>query len=237
MWYEFNSQKERKPIDAQLVSMFAYGHLIEAMMLLFARHAGHTVERQQEEVELHGILGHIDCFIDGELVDVKGMSQYGFKKFKDGTILQQDDYGYISQICGYGDALEAANRFFFVFEKSNSDMCLFEVPKSHHVDAGAKIDRLKVVIEMDEPPEERCFEPVPISKTDKSGNLMLDKGCKWCDYKEECWSHTNNGKGLRVFAYSNELRYLTHVEKEPRVNEVFPFKKDEEIDPDFDFIK
>ena len=45
----------------------------------------------------------------------------------------------------------------------------------------------------------------------------------YCDYKKICWSDANNGKGLRVFDYSDGKHFLTHVEREPNQNikEVF----------------
>ena len=82
--------------------------------------------------------------------------------------------------------------------------------------AGDRIKHLKEVISLDSPPE-RCYEPVPLGV---QGNYTLSTGCSYCDYKNICWKGANNGSGLRVFQYSNSLKYFTHVEVEPRVEEI-----------------
>jgi hypothetical protein len=40
----------------------------------------------------------MDCIIDGEVVDVKTASGYGFRKFKDGTLPEEDTFGYMAQL-------------------------------------------------------------------------------------------------------------------------------------------
>ena len=55
----------------------------------------------------------------------------------------------------------------------------------------------------------------------KSGNRKLAIGCVYCKFKEKCWSESNEGKGLRVFKYSNGNRYLTQVVKTPDVQEIY----------------
>ena len=34
------------------------------------------------------------------------------------------------------------------------------------------------------------------------GITSLDTGCIYCNYKHDCWSDANDGKGLRIFKYS-----------------------------------
>ena len=50
--------------------------------------------------------------------------------------------------------------------------------------------------------------------------MQLPKACVYCRYKFECHKDANEGKGLRVFKYSNGNRYLTQVPKVPNVIEV-----------------
>ena len=49
------------------------------------------------KITVNGVDGHIDCVIDGELVDIKSaLLTYGLKKFKDGSVAKgQDPFGYI----------------------------------------------------------------------------------------------------------------------------------------------
>jgi hypothetical protein len=84
------------------------------------------------------------------------------------------------------------------------------------INARKRIQHLKKVIESTSVPD-KCYTDVPDGK---SGNYKLDTGCIYCNYKHDCWSDANNGKGLRTFQYSTGYRYLTKVEKEPNVDEV-----------------
>ena len=54
----------------------------------------------------------------------------------------------------------------------------------------------------------------------KSGNLMLPIACSYCPHKQECWAHTNNGKGLRTFKYGHKPIHFTDIKREPKVPEM-----------------
>ena len=75
--------------------------MIEELALTVAMAAGHDVKGQQGKLNVHGIKGHRDAVIDGMTVDVKSASPYAFKKFKDGTLRDDDPFGYISQLSSY----------------------------------------------------------------------------------------------------------------------------------------
>ena len=70
-------------------------------MFFGAKLSGHVVQSEQKQVSVKGIKGHMDCKIDGEVIDIKTASGYAFKKFKDGTLAQHDSFGYLSQLAGY----------------------------------------------------------------------------------------------------------------------------------------
>lgn len=76
---------------------------------------------------------------------------------------------------------------------------------------------VKAIVELKEPPKEKCYEPVP---NGTSGNMVLDKNCGWCPFKEICWADANGGIGLRKFKYSNGIEYFTQIVKEPKVEEL-----------------
>jgi hypothetical protein len=77
------------------------------------------------------------------------------------------------------------------------------------------IKNLRESLEKDTPPE-KCYE----FKTEKNGNKTLATGCMFCPHKWECHSDANDGKGLRVFKYSNKNVMLAEVVKEPNVDEI-----------------
>lgn len=230
LWYELNGYKG-EALTGQTQFKFLYGHVLEALAIALAEAAGHTVERFQEVVEVDGIKGHIDCIIDGTLVDVKSCSPYSFKKFEDGSLLQEgnDPFGYIGQLSGYAHALQLARPRFIAINKVSGEICTLEVPQEivEKYDIRKRIETVREAVSLpNEPP--RCYEPVPVSKTDKSGNRKLAIGCSYCSYKEYCWREANNGKGLRTFVYSTGPVYLVETLKEPKVFEANNQQKEEQ---------
>ena len=215
LWYDYKGYGKEK-LTTDLKIRFCLGHILEAFVLLLAREAGHTVEDCQKEVTVSGVKGHIDCLIDGELVDVKSASPYGFKKFVDGSLVHGDDpFGYMYQLSSYGAALGKEQGYFLAIDKSGGGMTLLNVPLDT-VDPAERINYLKDTLPDDEPPP-KCYPEVE----EASGNRKLGFNCKFCDFKVECWKDANNGAGLRKYNYSRWPEYFTHISKEPRVEEDF----------------
>lgn len=213
LWYELKGYPQA-PLTGQTRFKFLYGDIIEALTLSLAEAAGHKVERQQEEIEVDGIKGHIDAVIDGEVVDVKSCSSYSFKKFETGTLFFDDPFGYIGQLSGYASALKLPARFIAV-DKVVGNICTLPLGEVYY-DVQGRIHQARDAVSRDEPPE-RCYEPQPVSKTDKSGNLVLGLGCSYCGWKESCWSSANQGQGLKTYYYSTGPKFFVEVKKEPRV--------------------
>ena len=87
LWYESRRDlDEPSTMKAHMHIKFLYGHLLEEVLLLLVKLSGHTVTDEQKEVEVDGIKGHMDCKIDGEVVDIKTASNFAFKKFSEGTL-------------------------------------------------------------------------------------------------------------------------------------------------------
>ena len=215
LWYDYKGYGKEK-LTTDLKIRFCLGHILEAFVLLLAREAGHTVEDCQKEVTVSGVKGHIDCLIDGELVDVKSASPYGFKKFVDGSLVHGDDpFGYMYQLSSYGAALGKEQGYFLAIDKSGGGMTLLNVPLDT-VDPAERINYLKDTLPDDEPPP-KCYPEVE----EASGNRKLGFNCKFGDFKVECWKDANNGAGLRKYNYSRGPEYFTHISKEPRVEEDF----------------
>ena len=121
LWYDFNGYAKEKLNTSQRIR-FCLGHILESFVLLLTREAGHTVEDCQKEVSVEKVKGHIDCIIDGELVDVKSASPYGFKKFVDGSIITgEDPFGYMYQLSSYGAALGKKKGYFLSIDKSGGN--------------------------------------------------------------------------------------------------------------------
>ena len=217
LWYDLkndNAPSERP--HPSLFIKFLYGHICEEVLLLFVKLSGHKVEAEQQEVELEGVKGHIDCKIDGEVVDIKTASSFAFKKFEIGTLHEDDPFGYMGQLGGYEGALGTNQGGFLAMSKESGRLALDQPGPLVKVNAREKIKRIREALQLDSPPS-RCYNPIPEGK---SGNMRLPRQCSYCPHKTTCHSDANNRKGLRVFSYASGLRYLTRVVVEPKVLEV-----------------
>ena len=216
LWYEKRDPQGRGGIDGPTQIKFLYGHLLEEIVLMLVRMAGHEVTDEQKEVTVDGIVGHMDCKINGEVVDVKTASRFAFNKFKDGRLAQDDPFGYLGQLAGYEAAEGTENGGFLVLNKESGELCMYVPDDLDKPNIRSSIGILLPALELDTPPE-LCYTPIPDGK---KGNMKLPKGCNWCKYKFKCYADSNDGKGLRTFKYSNGLTYLTEVVVEPKVEEL-----------------
>lgn len=218
LWFTLKEPvTDEKHISAAQAISFMYGHIIEQFVLFLVREAGYVVTDEQKEVSLEGVDGHLDCKIEGFLFDVKGMSSWGFTKFSSAaSLVANDTYGYVEQISGYAQAEGKESAGFLVFNKERGTLALCLLTEFDLIDARKRIKHIKAMLEKKELPE-RCYQPIPDGK---SGNMMLDKACSWCQFKKKCYNDANGGQGLRAFQYANEIKWLTHVAREPNVREI-----------------
>jgi hypothetical protein len=213
LWYNLNAPEQAEQLPPEALIKFMYGHILEDMLLYLAREAGHTVEYEQHEIDLCGVKGHLDCVIDGFIVDVKSCSTYGFEKFRVGLTADTDSFGYRSQLDGYLTAAPAgvdrSVGYFLAIDKQLGRLCL-----SRHVredkDFEEFINRKRRIVRSKTPPP-RGFSPEPDGA---SGNMKLSVECSYCPFKKVCYPEA------RTFLYSTGPRYLTTVRSLPRVPEV-----------------
>jgi len=219
LWYSYNGYKGEELMPHTRIK-FLYGHLIEEMILALTKLSGHDVTDEQKQAEVNGIKGSMDCKIDGVLTDVKSASPYGFKKFKDGSLIDNDPFGYVDQIKGYAHSEGVTDVGWLVMDKTNGHLTYLKYDmadesqwywsKLNFFSIEERIKNIKRVVKSETPPT-RCYGHIPDGK---SGNMKLPVGCSYCAYKRECWP------SLRTFIYSNGPRYLTYVAKNPNVLEV-----------------
>ena len=217
LWYDAHTDSDTtEKLAPNIQIKFLYGHLLEVLLLFFVKLSGHKLTDMQKEITVNGIKGHMDCKIDGEVVDVKTASGYAFKKFKEGTLSEDDAFGYLSQLAGYEEAEGTSNGGFLVMNKETGELCTYIPDDMEKPNIVSKIENVKEIIVHNEPPD-FCYQDVPEGV---SGNMKLSKNCGWCPHKIECHKDANDGQGLRVFKYSTGYRYLTQVPKVPNVIEV-----------------
>ena len=216
LWYDKHSNSEARPLAPSTRIKFLYGHILEDLLILLSRVAGHTVTEEQKQVEVEGIKGHQDCKIDGVLVDCKSASGFAFKKFANNRLADDDPFGYIAQISAYSEGNGVNEAYFLAIDKQHGNIALTRVHDMEMINAKERVQYLKGALDSKTIPD-RCYSDIPEGV---SGNRKLAIGCVFCPHKRECWSDANNGQGLRAFKYEKGPTYLTHVSKEPRVEEI-----------------
>jgi len=217
LWFDIRAEDtQSENIPAHIFIKFLYGHLLEEIVLFLIRLSGHSVTNEQKEVTVNGIKGHMDCVIDGEVVDIKTASSYAFKKFKDGTLAEQDTFGYLAQLAGYEAAEGTNNGGFLALNKESGELTLYRPDAFDKPNIKKRITDIKKQVKLATPPE-LCYNPIPEGK---AGNMKLPRECTYCRHKFECHKDSNDGQGLRVFKYSDGLRYFTQTPNVPKVIEV-----------------
>lgn len=217
-WYSANKYVGEK-LQPQTLVKFMYGHMIEEFLLMLVRMTGHEVTDEQKQVSVGGIKGHMDCKIDGTVVDVKSTTSYGMKKFKDGTLAMDDDFGYVDQIKAYAHAEGDRKWAWLAMDKQNGTLAVLEydlddtdhpMHKYYSSDIEERVAHVKKSVGQEDRPSP-CSYPVPDGK---SGNVKLSTMCSYCQYKKHCYPT------LRAFAYSTGPRFLTAVHNLPKVPEI-----------------
>lgn len=211
LWNSIHHPELAEALPATAEIKYTFGHLIEAEAIMMARAAGHTVTGEQDELVVDGVKGHRDCVIDGCVVDVKSTSSLSFNKFQDGTLKDNDDFGYLDQLDGYlvgsvDDPLVSVKdrAYILAVDKQLGKLALYE----HRVrteSIRARIAEYKTIVGRSEPPDCNC-KSVPDGE---SGNLKLDVKGSYSPYKFCC------KPTLRTAIYSGGPRYFTKVVKWP----------------------
>jgi hypothetical protein len=216
LWYSLRTPDAATPLSPHTKLKFLYGDILEELLLFLAEEAGHTVEGRQDELNVHGVIGHRDAIIDGRLVDVKSASTYSFNKFRENRLVEDDPFGYLVQLNAYHTASLGDNRLkdrdvasFLVIDKTLGHICLDTYPMGE-MDLESLITDKRSMLAKDAPPP-RAYTDVPEGK---SGNRKLGIACSYCDFKKTCWP------GLQTYLYSTGPTFLTKVEREPKVERV-----------------
>ena len=215
LWHLMKGTESEKMTPSTLLK-FMYGHIIEEMLLFLVKASGHKVTDEQKRCEVAGVIGHMDGRIDGTLMDVKSTSSYSFKKFKDGSLVDNDAFGYIDQLKAYAKSEGDTKIAWLAMDKQNGHLTWLEYdlettdhPKLKE-DIEEKIVNLKKAVESDTAPD-LCYDSV---EDGKSGNEKLSMECSYCQYKKSCWPE------LRTFLYYNGPKHLVKVVNEPKVQEI-----------------
>ena len=216
LWTSIHQPELAEPLPPAAIIKYSYGHILEALAITLAKAAGHEVTGEQDEVSVDGIVGHRDCVIDGCIVDVKSASSRSFQKFRDGSIKEDDPFGYLDQLDGYlvgsiddGLVRTKDRGYILAIDKQLGHMCLYE----HYLRETSIIERIKrskEIVGQHVPPVCTCG----VVCDGKSGNQRLDTRASYSPFKHACFP------SLRTFLYADGPRYLTKVVRTPDVPEI-----------------
>ena len=215
LYYNKKSPRDVTP-DAPTLIKFLYGHILEEVLIFLVKLSDHNVTDQQKKVIVNGVTGHLDCKINGEVIDIKTASRFAFRKFKNGTLREDDPFGYMSQLAGYEHAEGTNNGGFLVINKESGELTLYQPEELDKPNIKTLINKILNIFKLDKLPD-KCYSPIPAGT---KGNMKLPRGCVYCPHKIECHSDTNDGKGLRLFKYAKGIEYLTQVKQQPKVEEI-----------------
>ncbi len=216
LWHSIHTPELEEPLPAKARIKYTYGHILESLVIAMAKAAGHEVTGEQDELWADGIRGHRDCVIDGCIVDVKSASSFSFKKFQNGTIRNDDPFGYLYQLDGYllGSREDPLVRvkdkgYLLAVDKQLGGLALYEHQLREDL-IKARIEKYKRIAAMEAPPPCTCGT-VPDGK---SGNIKLDTRASYNTFKHCCFPH------LRTFLYATGPVFLTKVVRKPETMEV-----------------
>jgi hypothetical protein len=134
------------------------------------------------------VSGSYDLVIDGAVDDVKSASDWSYRnKFESFDKLKSgDSFGYVGQLAGYAKASGKKAGGWWVVNKANGGI---KYVPADNLDMEAELENIKQTVETVNANEfKRCFKPEPeFYKRKPTGNMLRPKGCKFCDYRYECW--------------------------------------------------
>ena len=190
LWASVHSPSLQAPFRPQTRIIFHYGHVIEQLAIALARAAGHTVEGEQDELQLNGILGHRDCIIDGCIVDVKSVTSKGMETFKSGRV-EEDIFlrSYLDQLDGYtvasyDDPLVTNKEMAYIWaiDKQLGHMHLHEHRvRPNHI--RQRVNDYKAIVASEVPPKCTCGTVFDRA----TGNTRLDVKASYNPFKRFCF--------------------------------------------------
>jgi len=220
-WYSYNGYKGER-IKPYTLIKFMYGHMVEEMLLLLVRLSGHQVSDEQKEVRVSGVTGHMDCKIDGVVTDVKSTTKFGLMKFKDRSLAQHDDFGYVDQIKAYAHAEGDRKWAWLAMDRDSGKLAVLQYDLDNtndpmhpffSSDIEERIEHVKKCVKQEDRPS-RCYSP---QEDGKSGNLKLSTTCSYCQFKRHCYPE------VRAFATGSGPKFLTTVVNVPKNRKGNPY--------------
>jgi hypothetical protein len=183
LWYQYTLSRPVK--DPRVLKIFRMGHILEAEHIKYMRMAGIIVHNEDKEGNQFGftdgiIAGHVDGFIETDdenyLLEIKTYNDSRFKTLVKETV-QQSDPIYYTQCQVYMHYFGLTKCIFYAINK-NTCAVHEEIINYDPIEANWAINRGKQIGVMN-------------GRPDRKYEHKSSFGCKFCDYRKECWTDTN----------------------------------------------
>jgi hypothetical protein len=216
---------------------FVYGDYIEELAVFLCKEAGHAVVWRQKQVEYASkrsacvAVGHIDCMIDGYVVDVKSAADVSFNKYKrEGLTEDNDTFGYRYQLDAYAMAIGTTRRAFLFINKHDGEMLIID--RTHEV----PVDMATKLVEIDDMMHEHTLGEQPrqrMLKEDPKGyGYKLDVVCGYCQFKYSCFDNIKGFiiSGRPVYFIELTPKGTTYVADKTKIPPPPAYQKGEEVE-------
>ena len=212
LWYEKNKPETALPKSNNFMMNMMLGDIVEAVFKGLLR--GAKVEYEDSDnvvlkLKDTDVLGSYDLVIDGAVDDVKSASDWSYKnKFESfDTVKDGDGFGYVGQLAGYAKASGKKVGGWWVVNKANGHFKYVPASGLNLDEEIAKIERTSATVK--ENKFERCFEPeTETFRGKETGNTVLNKNCRFCDYRYDCWDLTDKPAVMSKAKIPNIVSYI-----------------------------
>tara|TARA_R100000234_G_scaffold113235_1_gene87495 strand:+ start:2239 stop:3087 length:849 start_codon:yes stop_codon:yes gene_type:complete len=191
LWFEKNLPNKALPKPTTFVMNMMLGDIVEAVFKGLLKEASVDFKNSEQvklELKDKTVTGTYDLILDDKVDDIKSASNWSYRyKFESfDTLKDGDGFGYIGQLAGYAKATDTKVGGWWVVNKTNGD---FKYVPATGIEVDKEISKMEETIKAVESKElVRCFEPEPEYFRGKpTGNMVLNKNCTFCDFRQECW--------------------------------------------------
>ena len=218
LWFDKNKPETALPKPSTFVMNMMIGDIVEAVFKGLLKGAGIAYQDTDHVSLVVGdtnpttIKGSYDLVLDDAVDDVKSASPWSYQnKFESfDTLSKGDSFGYVGQLAGYSEASGYKAGGWWVVNKGNGEFKYVPATGMNKEKELAKIAKTVETVNNNE--FKRCFNPVPeMFRGKPTGNKVLNDGCRFCDYRHECWpnmkeepSRVSKAKDPKIVAYIEE---------------------------------
>ncbi len=218
LWFDKNKPETALPKPSTFVMNMMLGDIVEAVFKGILTEAG-VVYEDTDNVSLpvgeNNIKGSYDIVIDDAVDDIKSASPWSYtNKFESfDSLAKGDSFGYVGQLAGYAKASDKRAGGWWVVNKGNGE---FKYVPATGLDIDKELKKINDTVDtVNENKFKRCFTAVPETyRGTPSGNYVLNDGCRFCDYRFECWptlqelpSKVSKAKEPKTVAYIEVKEY------------------------------